>query len=385
MASTNTNNTARLVALGAIKTMVNLLQEVSTRISKEAGGVMRTRVIESTIWALGNIAGDGISHRDAVNDENAHDVIQKIVRTGSETLSVLRISIWALSNFPRGGRFPRKLLSLAHFAVQLLRLSDRECHVDALWLLSYLSDGPDTNQTFIASVAGLPMLLLKFLRVSEPIELLTPALRAAGNLLTGPDDITSIVIDAGVIPALMPLLTYHRMGIRKEACWAFSNILGGIPSQITACLDAGAHKALLELIYDPGTQVDISKEACWAITNAIVGANSEDFRRLAGSPFFIKAFADCLVHHDNALLQIAMTGVDKVLAYGQLLGETQDANYRSSIECDVAPANPFLDYLYAECSDVLDDDGEPISFDVLKLAHALHNVGNGFRVEIPEN
>ena len=42
---------------------------------------------------------------------------------------------------------------------------------------------------------------------------------------------------AGVLPALLPLLRHPKKRIRKDVCWALSNIAAGTPVQVAALLE----------------------------------------------------------------------------------------------------------------------------------------------------
>ena len=50
-----------------------------------------------------------------------------------------------------------------------------------------------------------------------PASVQTPALRTAGNIVTGDDNQTQQVINAGALPRLLALLNSPKKGIRKEA------------------------------------------------------------------------------------------------------------------------------------------------------------------------
>ena len=64
------------------------------------------------------------------------------------------------------------------------------------------------------------------------IHVVSPSLRAVGNILTGDDIQTQIVINCSALPALQLLLQYPEYSIKKEACWAISNITAGNKVQI---------------------------------------------------------------------------------------------------------------------------------------------------------
>lgn len=64
------------------------------------------------------------------------------------------------------------------------------------------------------------------------IDVLTPALRAIGNILTGDDPQTQVVINCSALPAIQHLLDHPLSNIKKEACWAISNTTAGNKVQI---------------------------------------------------------------------------------------------------------------------------------------------------------
>lgn len=63
-------------------------------------------------------------------------------------------------------------------------------------------------------------------------KVITPALRAVGNLLAGPDDMAQVCIEHGVIPYLEKLVMASNYSIVKEALWCMSNIAAGNTNQI---------------------------------------------------------------------------------------------------------------------------------------------------------
>ncbi len=60
----------------------------------------------------------------------------------------------------------------------------------------------------------------------------TPSLRTVGNIVTGDDVQTQVIINCNVLSALSALLSSPKEGIRKEACWTISNITAGTTAQI---------------------------------------------------------------------------------------------------------------------------------------------------------
>ena len=82
---------------------------------------------------------------------------------------------------------------------------------------------------------------------------------------------TQIVIICGALRQLQALLSSPKDGIRKEACWAISNITSGTKDQIQCVLDANIVPPLVELLKN--AELDIKKEAAWAISNLTISGN----------------------------------------------------------------------------------------------------------------
>lgn len=61
---------------------------------------------------------------------------------------------------------------------------------------------------------------------------ISAALRAVGNIVTGDDVQTQVVLNCSALPCLLNLLSSPRESVRKEACWTVSNITAGNPLQI---------------------------------------------------------------------------------------------------------------------------------------------------------
>ena len=61
---------------------------------------------------------------------------------------------------------------------------------------------------------------------------ISAALRAVGNIVTGDDVQTQIILNCQALPCLLNLLGQSQEGIRKEVCWTISNITAGNPQQI---------------------------------------------------------------------------------------------------------------------------------------------------------
>ncbi len=204
-----------------------------------------------------------------------------------------------------------------------MREPDEEVLTDACWAISYLSDGSNEKiQTVIESgVVRRLVELLRYLYVlifSHPsYSVQTPALRSVGNIVTGDDAQTQVVISCGVLAALGNLLSSPKEGIRKETCWTISNITAGNANQIQSVIDSNLIPPLISVL--ARGDFKSKKEACWAISNATSGALSrpEQIRYIV-SQGCIRPLCDLLTIGDNKIMQVALDGLENILKVGEL-------------------------------------------------------------------
>jgi importin subunit alpha-1 len=145
----------------------------------------------------------------------------------------------------------------------------------------------------------------------------TPALRSVGNIVTGDDVQTQIIINCGALPALLSLLSSGKDGIRKEACWTISNVTAGNSTQIQSVIDANIIPPLIHLLSNGDFKT--RKEACWAISNATSGGlqKPEQIRYLVAQGC-IKPLCDLLACPDNKIIQVALDGLENILKVGDM-------------------------------------------------------------------
>lgn len=144
----------------------------------------------------------------------------------------------------------------------------------------------------------------------------TPALRSVGNIVTGDDLQTQVVLASGALPALLALLSSPKEGIRKEACWTVSNITAGSPQQIQAVIDANIIPPLINILQNADFKT--KKEACWAMSNATSGGLQEPSQiRYLVSQGCIKPLCDLLKSTDNKIIQVALDGLENILKVGE--------------------------------------------------------------------
>ncbi|KAI3910174.1 hypothetical protein MKW92_017036 [Papaver armeniacum] len=228
---------------------------------------------------------------------------------------MLRIATWTLSNFCRGKPGPPfeqirpALPALQH----LIHSTDEKVLTNVCWALSFLSDGKNDKIQAVIDANVCPRLAELLMHPSPSV--VNPALATVGNICTGNDMQTQIVINHQSLPCLLNLLTNnHEESIMKEACWTISNITAGNHDQIQAVVAAEIIGPLIHLLQT--AEFDIQKEAAWAISNAADGGTDEQIKYLVGQGC-IRPLCDLLVCPDPIIVRVCLKGLEGILKVGE--------------------------------------------------------------------
>jgi importin subunit alpha-1 len=306
IASGNADQTKCVVDAGTVPLFIRMLRSPSLDVREQA------------VWALGNISGDSPPLRDLCLHNNVMESLLDVFRT-SDKMSILRNATWCLSNLCRGKPQPQLAAIEPALPVlaNLLHSTDNEIITDALWALSYISDGPNERIEKVIE-SGVCRRLTELLGNSNSL-LVTPALRTIGNIVTGDDRQTQVVIQCGALPKLLQLLYHPRRNIRKETCWTISNITAGSREQIQQVIDSQLIPKIVETIQSAG-EYDVRKEAAWAISNATSGGSPQQIDMLVQMGA-IKPLCDLLAVNDSKLISICLEALDHILAVGKAAEE----------------------------------------------------------------
>ncbi|KAK2637991.1 hypothetical protein Ddye_025786 [Dipteronia dyeriana] len=242
------------------------------------------------MWALVNVAGDSPKCRDLVLGCGAMLSLLPLLNDHAK-LPMLRNAMWTVSNFFGESHnhlfacfficrlvvvevfldvhslyFFKQIKHALPAIARLILLDDEEVLTDSCWALSYLSDGTyDKIQAVID--AGVCPRLVELLTHRSPSVLIS-ALRTVGNIVTGDDLQSQCIINHQALPCLLNLLiSNYKKSIKKEACWR------GNKEQIHAVIEANIIGPLIHLLQN--AEFDIKKEAAWAISNATSGGTHE--------------------------------------------------------------------------------------------------------------
>lgn len=308
IASGTAEQTDTVVRAGAVPLFVRLL------------GSSHTNVCEQAVWALGNIAGDGPAMRDMVLQTGILKPLLALARPEAPA-PFLRNVTWSLSNLCRNKNPPPPFEAIRECLptlAQLIHHTDREVVSDACWALSYLTDGANEQIEEVVQQPGVISRLVELL--GQPVAVVTPALRALGNVVTGSDVQTQAVLDAGALVPLRSLLRHPKANLQKEAAWAVSNITAGTEHQIQAVVDAGLIEPLIEVLATGDARSQ--KEAAWAVTNLTSGG-SLDHVVYALQAGVLPPVCDLLSAQDPKTLLVALDAIRNLLVAGDRLKERE--------------------------------------------------------------
>ncbi|EFA84197.1 ATIMPALPHA3/MOS6; protein transporter [Heterostelium album PN500] len=258
--SGTSSNVNTVIELGGLNILNSLLDHRDPRLR------------EQVIWAIGNIAGDCASHRDLVLQSNVLPLL--LGALDNCNLAMKRLLVWTISNLCRGKPKPDSYYMepiLPQMKEVITYETDQATLIDALWALSYMSDTANEDiHTIIKS--GIVPQLVRYLD-SNQLQLVIPALRAYGNLVTGDDKSTLYMVSLKTLPILLKLLDSPDNDVLKETVWTISNIVACPANIIQLCVEAMIFPKLVSIFDSVDSQV--RREILWCYSNIVDGGDAE--------------------------------------------------------------------------------------------------------------
>ena len=300
----STDRTDVVVQCGAIPHLVQLLLSENSDVR------------EQSAWCLGNVAGDGAAFRDVILKAGGLEpLVQNVLMPAN--LSLLRNSVWTLSNFCRGKPQPEINAIGAAFeplGAIIKNCNDQSTVVDACWALSYLSDGSADRIERVVELDVVDSLVQML--ASGQTQAIVPALRTLGNIVSGEDHQTQAVVDGGALSVVVPLLSHAKKNIRKETCWLLSNVAAGNKSQLSALVNTPhlIEGTLCQL--SSAAEWDVRKEAAWVISNIATGGTRAHVVKLIEHGA-IEPLCDLLDVGEVRILLVAMEALESILKHGE--------------------------------------------------------------------
>ncbi|KAJ7406554.1 Importin subunit alpha-4 [Pitangus sulphuratus] len=259
-------------------------------------------------WALTNIAsGTSAQTQAVVQSSDGPQCRDYVISLGvvkpllsfinpSIPITFLRNVTWVIVNLCRNKDPPPPMETV------------QEILVDTVWALSYLTDGGNEQIQMVIDSGVVPFLVP--LLSHQEVKVQTAALRAVGNIVTGTDEQTQVVLNCDVLSYFPNLLTHPKEKINKEAVWFLSNITAGNQQQVQAVIDAGLIPMIIHQLAkgDFGTQ----KEAAWAISNLTISGRKDQVEYLVQQNV-IPPFCNLLSVKDSQVVQVVLDGLKNIL------------------------------------------------------------------------
>lgn len=273
---------------------------------------------EQLIMVLANIAGESLAYRDEVLGSGMLKTLLMFINHPCASLNMLRNGSWALSQLCYGRDPVPDVAKISLCIPPLVALAQHEdCGIisDSCWALGHLMDGHKKHiQTVVES--GICPRLIQLLSY-EFSEKVTPAvLHAVGQITLGSDSQVQVIINCDPsFKALRELLSSGDQETVKNSCWIISNIAAGNMCQIQSLIDSNIMPMILNLLVNSSTEVQL--EAAWII-NLSVSTNRTSRNQLE---YFVSIgciFALCIAMRSNdvTILQVVLKTIRNILRFG---------------------------------------------------------------------
>ncbi|CAO3661973.1 unnamed protein product [Umbelopsis ramanniana] len=269
---------------------------------------------DHSAWALGNMAVESDEIRSMLRKNG---VLQPLINLlDSSDSNLVQTACFALSNLARGPNAHLEEFFQAGVGPKLashLINNTPDTVTEICWVLSYLTAGSDQfiGQLLNEGIAPLLVQNMEPLHSQGPLAL--PLIRTLGNIASGPDDYTDILIKEQIfLPGIISFCQSDCRPVKKESLWVLSNITASRrPEVLEKVIQAGAIPILTEIASH--TNFDIRKEAAFSLTN--IACHGTKYIQALPNNVLLPGYLEFVRSEDPELIKLGLTYLQLLLTH----------------------------------------------------------------------
>ena len=298
-------------------------------------------VAENAIWALGNIAVDGVANCNMLLAAGIEKVLFQLVMESPELHCALsRVTAWLCNLLLMHTEPAEETIRIIYqILVTLYDMDDLDTKQEVL-----VAAGAVHNWTYpmsrIVSATGMLNILL-----ADPCDrddcLVKPSVKALSHLTEADEETTQMALDAGLLDTLSPWLSHPEADIRRNVFLTLSNVTAGTPCQITQFCRHPICAEAVKFLDDPVCAVRM--EVSYLYCNLVKQATVTERFALIDYTFFL-----CLkrLFEDKGFTALnAIKIADRMLAAGEI--RAMDKNSTTNTAADLLDSSGCLQAIMA--------------------------------------
>ncbi|KAL7711768.1 Importin alpha-1 subunit [Entamoeba marina] len=231
---------------------------------------MDVQTVESALWIMANLAGDGGEFKQAIINLDIYNLSINLLRRYDSAVTRKHIS-WLFCNICRGGDIEKVELILPFANYQFCCIDSSqpvEVISDSLWTFAFLSEFDKYDNIYVNDT------IQRFLSfVSHPeTKVSVPALRFFGNLTTRNDVFVQKLLQFPLLKEIQTVLqTTNYTSCCREIFWIVSNVLSSTFSEVVYDVINNYQflRKAINGVISQETHPEILSEMCWCISNKL--------------------------------------------------------------------------------------------------------------------